>query len=498
MIFFTREQIRALDRLAIEDLGIPGLVLMENAGRGAAAIVAAMRPRKVAIVCGPGNNGGDGLVVARHLAIAGIDCDPILVADRARVTADLRANLEIWERGGGTVVDASGGLSPHRGLLAEADLVVDALFGTGLNRPVAALFHEAIEILAALRVRKVALDLPSGLDADTGRLHGPELRVDVTVTFAGTKRGLLLHPGASLAGTVHVVPIGIPPAAVARAEHDGDLLEAAMVAPLLPPRAPTAHKGTAGHVLIVGGSPGRTGAALLAGNAALRAGVGLATIASRAREALDAKVVEVMTAPLSPEALPTLAEGKDALAVGPGLGLDDDALEIVRRAVAEPLPVVLDADALALLSREPNLCARRARPAIVTPHPGEMARLVGKTTAEVQADRIGLARSFAAERRVVVVLKGARTVIAEPSGRLALAPFDNPGLGTAGTGDVLTGVIGAMLAAGLDEGAAARAAVMLHGLAGEVARERFGERSMVASDVIAALPTAFERVGAVP
>ncbi len=492
MIFFTRDQVRELDRIAIEELGIPGLVLMENAGRGAAAIVTSeLAPRHVAIVCGPGNNGGDGLVVARHLAIAGVPCDVLLVAERGRVTADLRANLEIWERGGGAVIDASTGLAAHREVLARADVVVDALFGTGLNRPVAALYREAIEILAALPCRKVALDVPSGLDADTGRLHGPELRVDATVTFAGLKRGLCVHPGAALAGRVHVVPIGIPPAVVQRAAHDGDLLEAAGLAPLFAPRAPTAHKGTAGHLLVVGGSPGRTGAALLAANAALRAGVGLATIASFARDALDAKVVEVMTSALSAEGFGAAAEGKDALAVGPGLGTDDAAAEVVRRAVDLPVGLVLDADALALLAREPGLCAKRSRPAIVTPHPGEMARLTGKTIADVQADRVGVARAFAAERGVVVVLKGARTVVAEPGGRLAIAPFDNPGLGTAGTGDVLTGVIGALLGGGAAEGDAARAGVFLHGLAGEVARERHGERGMVAGDVIAALPEAF-------
>jgi NAD(P)H-hydrate epimerase len=494
MIFFTRDQVRELDRIAIEELGIPGLVLMENAGRGAAAVILDLSPGRVAIVCGPGNNGGDGLVVARHLAIAGVPCDVLLVGERARVTPDLRTNLEIWERGGGAVIDASAGLGPHRELLGRADVVVDALFGTGLNRPLATLYREAIEALAALPGRKVALDLPSGLDADTGLLHGPELRVDVTVTFAGHKRGLCLHPGAALAGRVHVVPIGIPPAAVARAAHDGELLDAALVAPLFPARAPTAHKGTAGHVLVVGGSLGRTGAALLAANASLRAGAGLATIASFAQDALDAKVVEVMTCALTAEALPALAEGKDALAVGPGLGHGEAAAEIVRRAIDLPVRLVLDADALGVLAKDKALCTRRALPAIVTPHPGEMALLTGETIADVQADRVGIARAAAAELGVIVVLKGARTVIAEPGGRLAIAPFDNPGLGTAGTGDVLTGVIAALLAGGRAPGDAARAGVFLHGLAGEIARERHGERGMVAGDVVLALPEAFRRL----
>ncbi|MBI2896053.1 MAG: NAD(P)H-hydrate dehydratase [Deltaproteobacteria bacterium] len=495
--FYTREQMRAVDRAAITEVGIPGVVLMENAGRGAAEIIAQMRPRRVAIVCGGGNNGGDGLVVARHLAIRGIERDVLLVADRARISGDAKLNLDAYERAGGSVIDAPAGLGPHREILARADLIVDALFGTGLDRPVAGVHAETIRTMENEPAPKVALDLPSGLDSNTGQLLGPALHAACTVTFAGLKRGLLVHPGAELAGSVRVVSIGAPPSVLNTVGHDGELLDEGDVGAALPRRQPTAHKGTAGHLLVVAGSTGHTGAALLCGDAAMRAGAGLVTIATGApaREALDHKVVEVMTAELSRAGLEELAQNKAAVAIGPGWDLDEAAQGMLAAVLGLDLPTVADASALTLLARDSTSLRGRGRPVILTPHPGEMSRLAGVAVGSVQADRIGIARETAKRLGAIVVLKGARTVIAEPSGRLAIAPFDNPGLGSGGTGDVLTGIIGALLAAGMGEAEAARIGVMLHGLAGDRAREQHGERGMIARDVIAALPGVMVRPG---
>lgn len=514
---FTGDEMRRLDERAIQSLGIPGTTLMENAGRGAAEAVLAwlaaskrpVRGRRVAIVCGKGGNGGDGFVVARALKGRGVRCDVLLVGAPRDVRGDAAAKLRELEKAGlrPTVVTDATALAP---VLARADLVVDALLGTGTRGMPEGVIARAVDAINAAGRPVLALDIPSGLPADGSAPPGPVVRADATVTFAGLKRGLVVPPGRELAGRVTVVEVGVPPAEVGRGVTTY-LLEAADVAHHFPPRARAAHKGTYGHLLVVAGSVGKTGAAALAADGALRSGAGLVTVATAASQQpiVASLLLEAMTAPL-PEgtaagcigdvawpALTELASARDAIAVGPGIGLDPQVQEVVRRLIAEArVPMVVDADALTALAGHLEVLRKAAAPRCLTPHPGELARLLGTGVAEVQRDRIGVARSFATTHHVHLVVKGATSVVATPDGTVLLNPTGNPGMASGGTGDVLTGVTGAFLARGLAPGDALASAVYLHGLAGDIAAERVGEESLIARDVIAALPDAFRRLHA--
>jgi NAD(P)H-hydrate epimerase len=500
----TFAEMRRLDQVAIRDRGVPGLALMENAGRGAAEVALGMlpagRPGKVAVLAGPGNNGGDGYVLARHLSARGHEVRVYLLAAEGKILGDARANLEAWRNIGGALADgaAPGALAARREELADCDLLVDALFGTGLNTEVRTPFREAIELMNGLGLPTLALDLPSGVDGDLGRVLGIAVRATATVTFGFPKRGHYLYPGAAHVGRLTVVDLGIPADVVRENEPRCALLTEEELRHLLPARPRDAHKGTFGHLLLVAGGPGKTGAALLAARAAQRSGVGLTTIAAprEGQRALDAKVVETMTEAVGEELdeaaadrVLALCAGKNALAVGPGLGRGEGATRMLRRILAAlPVPAVLDADALSALAGD--LAPLRAAPAplVLTPHPGEMARLAGLSTVEVQADRLGLAERFAREHGVTLVLKGAYSVVAEPSGLSWVNPSGNPGMASGGMGDVLSGIVGALLAQGLAAPDAARLGTYAHGAAGDLARRRVGETALIASDVVDALP----------
>lgn len=510
---FTAAEMRALDELAVTRLGIPGTRLMENAGRGAAqAIVAhfgSQRGRRVLVCCGKGNNGGDGFVVARRLKAAGARVQVFLLGRAAEVKGDAAAMLAAYRKAGGKVQEIAreADLASLEKALAAAGLVVDALLGTGLTGPATGLYASAIELINRSGKPAAALDLPSGLSSDHGRLWGPTVNATLTATFAGWKQGLLLYPGAARAGQVTLVEIGIP--AAAAAESIGVfLLESADIAPLLPPRAPDAHKGTFGHLLIVAGSMGKTGAAAMAGRAGLRSGAGLVTIAAPLSQQpiIAALGMETMT-----EALPEtpgqtlglkakgrileLAQRTDAVALGPGVSLDPETQSLVRELVLEvDRPLVVDADGLTALAGHLDLLKTASAPRCLTPHPGEMARLLGVTTADVQADRIGSVRSFCQRYRTFLVLKGARSVLGEPGGTIYINPTGNPGMATGGSGDVLTGMIGSFLARGMDPRNALLAAVFLHGLAGDLAQEEKGEEGLIAGDILEAVPRAILRV----
>jgi len=497
--FLTREQVRALDRIAIEDLGIAGTTLMENAGRGAAQVARAMlgkrRGARVAVVCGTGNNGGDGFVVARHLARAGHRVRVLVTGDPR--TDDARAMLKKIRKAARIRIENAS--AP----LGEADLVVDAVFGTGLDREVKGDARALVERIGAARSPVLALDVPSGLDANTGRALGVAVRATVTATFAAPKSGLVVTPGIDFAGRLEVVSIGTPLELLERTGWDGEVVEPVDVARLVPARPASGHKGTFGHVLVVGGSPGKTGAPLLAAEGALRSGAGLATIAARgpAAAALDAKVVEAMTdalpwdAPGATQRVLELAASRDALVVGPGLGTDPDAAALVLAVVsAAARPVVLDADALTALASDPQRLATRTAPTVLTPHPGELARLLGTTAADVQSDRIGAARRAAKTTGAVVILKGARTVVARPSGEIDVNPTGGPILATGGTGDVLAGVVGSLLGQGLGAAEAARLGAYVHGLAGDIAAGDGLDRGVLAREVAAAIPRAIRRL----
>jgi NAD(P)H-hydrate epimerase len=506
---FTADEMRRLDARALTVLGIPGAVLMERAGRGAAdAILGFLGPRgkgaRIAIVCGKGGKGGDGFVAARWLRRAGARPTVWLAAADADIRGDAAEKLSALRRAGlrPRTVEDEARVSAN---LAEADLIVDALLGTGARGPASGLTARMIELINAAGRPVIALDIPSGMPADGGPPTGPAIRAAMTATFAGLKRGLVTGPAAPLAGRVQVVSIGIPADEVER-DIATFVMEGADAGRLFPERPREAHKGTYGHVLIVGGSRGKTGAAALAARAAMRAGAGLVTVATAASQQpiVAALLLESMT-----EALPEIAAGaigldavaslcalaaaRSAVAVGPGLGVAAETQAAARELVeAIPGPMVVDADALTALAGHLEILRRARGPRCLTPHPGEMARLLGVAVAAVEGDRLECARSFATTYGVYLVLKGAATVVGDPGGRVILNPTGNPGMASGGMGDVLTGMVGALLARRADPGAALPAAVYLHGLAADLAVERVGQEALVASDVIEALPQALQ------
>ena len=515
----TAAEMGQADRRTIEEIGIPGAVLMENAGSAVAAAIRRRYPvsRHPVVLCGRGNNGGDGFVVGHRL----LDLRPaVFVAGRkADVKGDARLQLEAYERSGGKVAELAdlAAWEAARDVLRRADLVVDALLGTGLRDAPSGLVAGIIEDLAKTAgVPIVAVDIPSGLSSDTGDVTWETVRADLTVTFAAPKRGHVLPPACDRVGDLIVADIGIPAAVLAETGTRLWLLEAKDAARAYGPRKPDAHKGTFGHVLVVAGSVGKTGAAILSAGGSLRAGAGLVTVATPAPALpmVAAGRPELMTEPLpvgghgglDGEALGralAVAKGKDAVVLGPGLGQDPATRDFIRGFIAEcAAPLVIDADGLNALaappgSRSPGAPALETRSAatVVTPHPGEMARLVGSEAGEVQRRRLEVAREFAAQSGAVVVLKGHRTVVADPDGRAAVNPTGNPGMATGGTGDVLSGILGALLARGLEPWVAATAAVYVHGLAGDVAARRLGQESLLAGDVIEALPEAIRSLG---
>jgi NAD(P)H-hydrate epimerase len=509
MRILTAEAMRRVDRAAIERLGLPALVLMENAALGVVEAIGRQYPRaeSAAIFCGPGNNGGDGLAVARQLATRGYAVE-IFVADGGRpLQGDAALQLAVCRR-----LDLSiHQLPPDAGEPAlaaalaaarEHDLVVDALFGTGLARPLGGLFARLVEGLNEVPRPRVAVDIPSGLSGSHAEPPGPHLLADLTVTFAAPKVAHVFPPAADAVGELVVTDLGFPARLleeVEEAEGDLHLLVGEELSGLLPPRERDSHKGDFGHLLLVAGSLGKAGAAVLAARAAVRAGAGLVTAAVPAPilPIVHLGSVESMGLPLpagaaAADAVLAALAGKSALAVGPGLGQEAETVAAIRRLVAAAqLPLVLDADGInAFAGRAAELAARRA-PTVLTPHPGELGRLLATSAAEVQADRPGAARRAAAATGAIVVLKGSLTLIAAPGGGVYVNPTGNPGMASGGTGDVLTGILGSLLAQRLDPLDAACLAVYLHGLAGDLALARLRGPSLAAEDLIASLPAAF-------
>jgi NAD(P)H-hydrate epimerase len=503
-------EMRECDRRTIEELGVPGARLMENAGSAVAAAIRERFPaaRRIAYLCGKGNNGGDGFVAAGRAS--GAEPHVYLLGSRQDVRGDARQHLAAYEASGGRLseVASESAWVELRERVFAADLLVDALLGTGLSRAPEGLVGR---VIAELESRAglppvVAVDLPSGVSSDSGALPGPALRAALTVALAALKHGHVLPPACDRVGELRVAEIGIPAALLEQAGSRLGLLTAADAAAAFPVRPPGAHKGDFGHVLVIAGSLGKSGAAILAASGALRTGAGLVTVATPAPALplVAAGRPELMTEPLpvsgsgdlGGEALDrilALARERDAVVLGPGLGQEAATRELVRRFVGQcPVPLVVDADGLNALSGGPGDAAERLRGAraIVTPHPGEMARLSGSSVAQVQGARLEAARSFAARSGAVVVLKGQRTIVAEPAGRAAVNPTGNPGMATGGTGDVLAGMLGALLARGCPLWLAATAGVFVHGSAGDHACARLGPESLLAGDVVDALPEA--------
>ena len=497
-------QMRDADRRAVEDIGISPLVLMENAGRQAVAAMEAMysdlSDRHVAVLCGRGNNGGDGFVVARTLAQRGVTVSVFLVGRVADVRGDARTNLDILGRLGLTVAEIadSQAWELHFSEFSDCTLVVDAIFGTGLSAPVSGLIESVIADVNASGIPVVAIDLPSGLSADSHAPIGPSIEAGLTVTLGAPKLPLVLPPGETRAGDIVIADIGSPGEVIdAVAGARVDLLTRASMRELITPRAADSHKGDYGRVLIVAGSKGKTGAACLSATGALRSGAGLVTVATPASSlnVVASLGSDYMTEPLDeavngldPDEVDRLLDiARDVIAIGPGLGQAEATRAFVKQLVDRAtMPLVIDADGLNAFADEPDrLAGREGRDVIITPHPGEMARLVGMSTDEVQASRLEIARNFAVGHHLYVVLKGHRTLIATPDERVFINPTGNPGMATGGTGDVLTGMIAAWLAQLLDAEAACKLAVYLHGMAGDLAEADEGDVSMTASDLAA-------------
>jgi NAD(P)H-hydrate epimerase len=508
---------RALDQRTIQ-AGTPGRVLMERAGMGAAEVFMNAFPnlvgREIGVVSGKGNNGGDGLVIARALCSRGTPARVWLLGREADLRGDPATMLAAARRAGVRVdaVTGEGALDSARRDLEACAGLVDAIFGTGLERPVEGLPRAAIDLLKDLATnrRVMAVDIPSGVDATTGAVLGAAIRADLTVTFGLPKLGHVLFPGAGRRGRLAVVDIGIPPAFVEEAGLREGFLTHAGVLATLPARPADAHKGTFGHLLVLAGSPGKTGAAALTSQAAMRCGTGLVTLASpeSLNAILAAKLTEVMCEPCpetdartlgrkAMERLPDLAQGKTALAVGPGLSTHPETRELViELARNATLPLLLDADGLNALAGRADLLLDARGPRVLTPHPGEMARLLGIDGAAVNADRIGLSRRLAGESGAVVVLKGAHTVVASPEGEVRINTTGNPGMASGGMGDALSGLIAGFLAQGVAPSAAAGLGVYLHGLAADRAARERGMIGLLASDVIDRIPRTLEEMRA--
>ena len=513
MYLVTATQMQSLDRRTIEEAKVPATTLMERAGMGVARAMeqafGSPSGKRVTILCGKGNNGGDGLVLARLLRRKRARVQVLLFANPKELTGSARSMYRrIIKTAGTAIIKSLPTEEIIRTRTAQADFLVDALLGTGLSSPVTGHYREAIEAINASPARTIAIDLPSGIHSDHGAILGAAVQAKLTVTFGCPKVGLYLGSAIDHTGTISTVDIGIPQEYVEDLSPQVHLLTPPLIKSLLPTRAPTSHKGTFGHAGIIAGSPGKTGAAALAAKAALRTGTGLVTVATpiTVNPIVESALLEAMTVPMPETEAHTLgisassqlvdfANERSAVAIGPGLGTHPETGQLLQSFLPRlHRPCVIDADALNLLGTGLSDISTAKLCHVLTPHPGEMARLLGDTTPQaVNEHRLTLALQFARAHGVIVVLKGARTVIASPDGQSAVCPTGNPGMATAGMGDALTGMIVGLLAQGLSPWNAARSGVFLHGLAGDRAAEKLGHAGLIASDLIESIPHAFQQ-----
>ena len=509
------KEMQALDRYTIEDFGIPGLILMENAGRGTAELIisrfAPEAQRGVLVVCGPGNNGGDGFVIARHLFQRGFPVKVLSLSPQEKFRGDAAVNFQIAAEMGliaGFILEEKD-LTLLEEALKECALVVDAIFGTGLTRQVEGRFAGAIERINQAGRPVVAVDIPSGLSADTGRPLGQAVKATLTATMALPKVGQVVYPGRELVGELEIIDISMPAKVIAQLAPPRFWLQQDWATGALKPRKPDTHKGTYGHLVVLAGSRGKTGAAILTCQGALRGGAGLVTLVcpQSLNPVFETTLTEAMTYPLPQETahaslaqeayqdIVLFCEGKKAVALGPGFGLHPDTLALSQKLVATlDLPMVIDADGISALAGEPFHLKRAPAPRVLTPHPGELARFLAINKEEIQKDRLAAARYTAQETGAVVVLKGAATVIAAPDGREAVNSSGNPGLASGGSGDVLTGLIGALLAQGYEAFVAACLGVFLHGLAADILAQRKGPYGYLAKEVAENIPAALKEI----
>ncbi len=498
----TREEIRAIDRASVQEYGISVNVLMENAGRAvcSAALRKFPEARKIAVICGGGNNGGDGFVAARHLA--GKEKEVVVYTSKKikEYSDQPLENLRSAEKSGIPIVEIAGDTSK----IAPCDLIVDALLGTGLESEVRKSDAGLIDFINASKCPRLSVDIPSGIDSNTGAVLGKTVKADLTVTFVAPKIGISVHPGVEYAGEIFVAGITTP-------RHLEENLQCEITtyqtcAKIMKPRAHDSHKGTFGHTLVLAGSTGKSGAAILSSEAAIQAGSGLVTLGvpESIHNVAEQKTAEAMTEALKEtggcfgkaaiEKAAGLMGGKNSLVIGPGISACDETPAFFRETIVRcGIPTVIDADGLNILANNPDLFEKMGPFAILTPHPAEMGRLCGKKTAEIQADRIGAARELASQTGCFVVLKGARTITALPGGRTYINPTGNPAMASGGMGDVLAGVIGGLLAQGYTPEEASVLGVFIHGLSGDICADKTGGVSVRAGEVCANIPNAFAK-----
>ena len=511
----TAQEMRQIDQQTIEQIGIPGAVLMEHAG---SAVVQAIRQhfpecRNIAIVVGKGNNGGDGLVVARQLALTGQPVEIFLVSPPETFAGDALTNLQIAQNLGLpiTPIFSENELNRLKTQVASSDLIVDSIFGTGLRGGVRGFIAGVIECINEAGRPVVAIDLPSGLAADTGIAEGACIQATYTITMGLPKRGNLIHPGASLTGRLEVADIGFPPSVIDAQNIQINWTQPSDAARLLPSRPTHSHKGTYGRVFVAAASTGMTGAAALTSAGALRVGAGLVTLGTpkSLNPILEVKLTEVMTLPLPETAEGSLAleakshiieaveRTKSVLAIGPGLSQHPETVALVHSLVRESsAPTVIDADGINALSKSKDILSSLSPQTVLTPHPGEMARLIGGSVEVLEQDRIGIAQRFAETHNLTLVLKGAPTVVARGNGEVWINSTGNAGMATGGMGDVLTGLIAGLMAQKVSPFDAAVLGVYLHGLAGNIVAESIGMHGLMAGDVLNQVPKAIKLCGA--
>jgi len=509
MYLVTAEEMQEMDRETIKSFGIPGQVLMENAGRGAARMLiekfSDLKRKKVGIVAGPGNNGGDGFVIARYLQNYDIQVTVYLLSEKKKIRGDAETNLKRLFPLEIPVVEIPDRKRFERQMtsIIHQDIWVDAIFGTGLKKEVKGYFFEVITAINKFEKPVFAVDIPSGLDSDTGQPHGVSIKADATATFAFAKIGHILFPGADHTGELGIIDIGIP-AYISEKKGPGQcLLTPASVRDEYQPRTSDAHKGITGHLLVIAGSPGKTGAAAMTAVSAMRAGVGLVTLGvpTGLHSVLESQVLEVMTVPLietvdgvldisSDEMIFSLLKDKKCLAIGPGLGAESSTRELFIKILTKvEIPLVIDADGINMLAEDIEVLKQMDVPVILTPHPGEMARLSGFTVKKIQEDRVSVSRIFAKKFNVHLVLKGASTVIAHPDGRVFICPTGNKGMAAGGMGDALTGIIAGLLAQGYSPESSTHLGVWLQGAAADALARSKGVVGFLASEVISEIPS---------
>lgn len=515
MKVLTSTQMKNIDRTAIDEIGIAGPILMENAGLQILKAIKAKFPEiekeKIVIVAGRGNNGGDGLVVARHLFNQGNDPCVLLLASKGEVKGDAALNLRIAEKIGIKIYEIPSlkEWDIHKEKIFQSSLLLDAIFGTGLTKPAQGLYAAAIDDINRAEAFKVAVDIPSGISSDRFQITGPCVKADLTVTLAAPKIAHIFPPAEEFVGELVVADISIPPSLFDDDRLKLELVEKRTLLPYFKRRRKNAHKGTYGHLFVVSGSLGKTGAAVMAGKAALKMGAGLVTVGTpeSCLPIVARAMVELMTEPLpetpnktiSFEALDkvlTLLEGKDALLIGPGISTHQSTSEFVLSLIPKiNIPAVFDADALNIMASKPEVLKSLTSPAVLTPHPGEFARLLNISTQEVVEKKLELAPQFSEKYGVYLMLKSYKTLISSPEGRVYINPTGNPGLATAGSGDVLSGMIGSMIIQERNVLDAILAAIYIHGLSGDIGAKRLGEKPLTAGNIITYLPSALKSMG---